>query len=136
MTTKRNQIVSAQVVLRSASGASPLGAVAVTSQNVREYLPSPSDAAHARSAFQAAGFEVGEVVGNSFSITAPASTFEEVFKAKLRRDGQKGVTVRSRGAAGEEGYELPVDNLTGGLGRHVAAAIFSPPPDFGPTGNF
>jgi hypothetical protein len=132
MAIKKAKHLSAQVMLRSASGAAPDSATAITSENVREYLPSASSAKDARRAFEAAGFEVGEIVGNSFSITAPASRFEKVFKVKLQRDEQKGVTARIA-ATGEEAYELPIGKLAGDLKDHVVAVTFTPPPDFGPT---
>ncbi len=127
--------MSAQIILRSATGASPLGEASITAQNVREYLPSDEATTVTRRAFKSEGFEVGEVIGNSFSITAPAATFEKVFKVKLQRDEEKGVMARDK-SGGEERYELPVANLTGDLKRHVAAATFTPPPDFGPTSYF
>ena len=135
MANRTRASVSAQVVLRAAGGASPGGGEAVTAENVREHLPSDEAAAVTRRAFASEGFEVGELVGNSFSITAPTSTFEKVFKVKLRRDEEKGVRARA-GTGGEEGYELPTGKLTGDLKRHVAAVTFTPPPDFGPTSYF
>lgn len=124
--------MSAVVVLRSASGKSPGGEAAVTAANVREYLPAASSAEEARRAYAEAGFEVTEVVGNSFSITAPASVFEKTFKVKLRSEENMGVTVQAD-AGGDAGYEIPAAKLPAHLARHVAAVTFSPPPDFGPT---
>ena len=121
-------------MLRSAGGRSPGAETAVTAENVHEYTPDPEAAEAARRAFAEAGFEVGAVVGNSFSITAPASTFEKVFKVKASRDEAEGVKARAR-SGGEAGYEIPLDNLPAGLARGVAAVTFTPPPDFGP-GNF
>ena len=132
MATRKKEQLSAQIVLRSASGSAPGPQTAVTSANVHEYLPAAADADAARRAYREAGFEVGEVVGNSFSITAPAATFEKVFKVKLRRDESKGVRALAA-TGGDETYELPIDKLKGELARNVAAATFSPPPDFGPT---
>lgn len=125
-------MLSAQVVLRSASGRSPGGETAVTAENVHEYAPAPAAAESARRAFAEAGFEVGEVAGNSFSITAPAATFEKVFKTEVRRTEDRGAKARG-GASEGPGYELPVDKLPASLARGVAAVTFTPPPDFGPT---
>lgn len=132
MATKKDEQLSAQVMLRSAGGGAPGSTTAVTSENVREYLPSSAAVTEARRAFEAKGFQVGNVVGNSFSISAPAKTFEKVFKVKLQRDKQKGVTARASRAA-EKSYELPVDKLPEDVRSHVAAVTFTPPPDFGPT---
>ena len=132
MATKKDEQLSAQVMLHSAGGKAPGPTTQVTSENVREFLPSSSSVTEARRALEAAGFEVGNVVGNSFSITASAKTFEKVFKVKLQRDKEKGVTARAARAT-EESYELPVDKLPEDVRRHVAAVTFTPPPDFGPT---
>jgi hypothetical protein len=132
MAPRKKELMSALVVLRSASGKAPGGATAVTAENVREYLPAASSADEARRAFAAAGFEVTEVVGNSFSITAPASVFEKAFKVKLRREEGKGVTAQADADA-DAGYEIPANKLPASLARHVAAVTFTPPPDFGPT---
>jgi hypothetical protein len=131
MTGKKQDSLSAQVVLKAASGKSPAGQ-AITSENIRDYLPSQEAVRIARSALAEAGFEVGNVVANSFSITAPATTFEKVFGARIRRDPQRGLAKQT----GQEGtLELPLKKL----GREVAGVIetvtFSPPPDFGP-GNY
>ena len=124
--------MSAVVLLSSASGKSPGGETAVTAENVREYLPQASSVEEVRRAYAQAGFEVTEVAGNSFSITAPASVFEKAFKVKLRREENKGVTAQAD-AGGEAGYEIPFTQLPAHLARHVAAVTFTPPPDFGPT---
>lgn len=135
MATKKDEQLSAQVVLRSAGGTAPGSTTQVTSENVREYLPSSSAVTEARHALEEAGFEVGNVVGNSFSISATAKTFEKVFKVKLQSDKEKGVTARAS-RADEESYELPVGKLPEDARRHVAAVTFTPPPDFGPTSYF
>jgi hypothetical protein len=59
---------------------------------------------------------MGDMVGNSFSITAPESTFERVF-----------------GTRGAGSLELPLHALPKTLTDHVEAVTFTPPPDFGPT---
>lgn len=132
MPRKKQKELSAQVMLRSASGTAPGGSTAVTAENVRDYLPSSSSITEARRAFAEAGFEVGQVVGNSFSITASKGTFEKVFKIKLKEDKEKGVTAH-REASDEGSYELPTSKLSEELRRDVVAVTFTPPPDFGPT---
>lgn len=135
MATRKKETLSAQVVLRAAGGRAPDAETAVTAENVHEYTPAPETAEAARRAYAEAGFEVGAVVGNSFSITAPATTFEKVFKVKTSRDEAEGVKARGASGGAEAGYELPLDKLPAGLARGVAAVTFTPPPDFGP-GNF
>lgn len=132
MPSRKEQLVSAQVALKSASGKSFDGQTAITTENIADYSPSPDTVAAAAAAFKEAGFEVGNMVGNSFSITAPISTFERFFKIKLRAEDRGGLKVAAaKGAA--EGYELPLKALPERLSQYVAAVTFSPPPDFGPS---
>jgi hypothetical protein len=70
------------------------------------------------------GFEVGPLVGTSFSISAPGEVFERVFGVKPR-PGSKGML-----ASGS--YELPQDGLPLAVRNAVHAVTFTPPPDFGP----
>ena len=114
--------------MKAVSGKSPAGQ-AITSENIREYLPSQEQIRIARSALTEAGFEVGNVVANSFSITAPAATFEKVFGARIRRDPQRGA-VKEAGQAGT--LELPLKKLEREVAGVIEAVTFSPPPDFGP----
>ena len=116
--------VSAQVILRSASGAAIRGDTPITSANIRDYVPSPEDAAAAQEAFAARGFEVGPLVGISFSITAPAETFESTFGARLRdRKGRVHVT----GAPDADALQLPLAKLPESLARRIVAVTFTPP---------
>lgn len=131
MTHRKAPVLSAQVLLRSASGKPADGQAAITAANIREYLPSPEVAAGAKQAFAQRGFQVGEVVGNSFSITASGETFEKLFQAKLRQGERGDVTVQ--GKSKSESYELPLAHLPDEIARLVEAVTFSPPPDFGPT---
>lgn len=132
MVSKNTQSVSAQVVLKSASGKSFDGQTAITSENIADYSPSPDSVAAAAAAFKEAGFEVGNMVGNSFSITAPKNTFEKFFKIKLHAEDRGNIKVAgAKGAT--EGYEVPLNDLPKNLSRFVAAVTFSPPMDFGPS---
>lgn len=131
MELKHEGALSAEIVLRPASGKTFDAQTAITSENIAEYLPSPDTAAEAQRAFTEAGFEVGEPAGMSFSITAPASTFEKVFKVKLVRTDRGGVKASVKGGA--QSYELPITALPSELAKNVVAATFSPPPDFGPS---
>jgi hypothetical protein len=132
MPSKKEQLVSAQVALKSASGKAFDGNTAITSENIADYSPSPDTVAAAAAGFQRAGFEVGNMVGNSFSITAPRSTFEKFFKIKLQSKDRGGLKVAASSGV-PESYELPMKALPKDLAQHVAAVTFSPPPDFGPT---
>jgi hypothetical protein len=130
MTQKNQEVISAQVILRSASGKPFDPQTPITSSNIGEYTPSATTVAAARSAFTNAGFDVGNVVGNSMSITAPVTTFESFFKTQVRYEQGRGMVAASNGMAGQE---LPVRNLPSEAVNLVEAVTFTPPPDFGPT---
>jgi hypothetical protein len=132
MQSKQEPLVSAQAVLKSASGKSFDGQTAITAENIADYSPSPDTVTAAAAGFSEAGFEVGNVVGNSFSITAPKSTFEKFFKTKLRAEDRGGFKVAAAKGASED-YELPLKALPKHLSQNVAAVTFSPPPEFGPS---
>jgi len=132
MTSKKTQLVSAQVVLKSASGKSFDGQTAITAENIADYSPSHTSVTAAAAGFRAAGFEVGNMVGNSFSITAPLSKFEKFFKVELQEKDSGEVQLAS---APDDGglHELPLKALPRSLSELVAAVTFSPAPDFGPS---
>lgn len=117
-----SRIVSAQVILRPASGRTAREGT-ITAATISGYLPDPEKAEHIRRLFQELGFDTGEIVGTSFAITAPVARFEKVFDTKL---GPKNIRA-------EGGYELPLDALENTITGAVEAITFTPPPDFGPT---
>ena len=129
-TEKRERLLSAQVVLGSASGKRADGRARITADSIEEYTPSREALTEVKRFFREAGFDVGDVVGNSFSITASASTFERVFQSKLRYD--EGI-VRVANREGGETYELPRVALPRSVSEELVAVTFTPPPDFGPT---
>jgi hypothetical protein len=131
VTQRKQPVLSAQVLLRSASGKQAGGGAAITAANIGEYLPSSEAVAGARKAFAERGFQVGNVVGNSFAITASGKTFEKVFHTRLRRGAKGEVTVQGKSEPGS--YELPLGDLPKDIARFVEAVTFTPPPDFGPT---
>ena len=131
MSLEKEQLVSAQVVLPSASGKATNGETIITSENIQDFAPSPETVARASEAFAAAGFDVGEMVGISFSISATVSTFEQVFQTRLRQNEQGGVEAVQEDDSGS--YELPLKSLPESLASLIVAVTFTPPPDFGPT---
>ena len=88
MDVEKNPVISAQVVLRWPTGKP--SADHVTAANIREFLPVPEIASSARTAFNAAGFQVGPLVGNSFSISATVGVFENLFNIHLRHQQEGG----------------------------------------------
>ena len=125
------EVLSAQVVLRGHGGASPSGDAVITAQTIDDFRPDADAARAIAHEFAARGFEVGSLVGNSFSITGPANLFERTFGAKLRKSKRAGMQVQSEGAV--LGEELPLTRLDPSARDWIAAVTFTPPPDFGPT---
>lgn len=132
MNHESEQVVSAQVILTSASGKTFDGETNLTAENIAEYVPAPETVVTTQAAFEALGFEVGEMVGISFSIIAPIETFEETFGTSLVYDEEAG--IQSAYDDGSLGYELPLESLPDPLAENVVAVTFTPPPDFGPFG--
>src|SRR5260370_1342122 len=95
MALNRQNKVSAQVVLAPASGARIGPNTAITSRNIEQLRPSADATAAIPQAFARAGFEVGILVANSFSITASVKKFEDFFKTKLREEAKGGLSARS-----------------------------------------
>jgi hypothetical protein len=131
MSLPKQQIVSAQVVLRSASGRIPDGTSIITSETIRDFMPSGETVARVRDALIALGFDAGTMVGNNFAISAPVDTFEKVFKTHLRR--QEGGGVVSVKDDGSESYELSLEGLPPSIRNLIVAVTFVAPPDFGLT---
>jgi hypothetical protein len=121
--------VSAQVVLRPAS-TSAAPPELVTSSTIAGYAPPPEAAEAIRRYFERAGFSVGPLVGISFSIEGPPTSFENTFGERPRVEDRRGVQEATTAA----GYELSLDRLPPELQPYIGAVTFTPPPDFGPTG--
>lgn len=119
------RIVSAQVVLASASGERPGQKTRITSENIRDWVPSAETIVWVSGAFRSAGFEVGECVGNNFAITGAVRLFESYFDTELREAGGGVQFVDS-------GDMLAAERIPSALRAKIAAVTFTPPPDFGP----
>lgn len=102
----KEQLLSAQVVLKSTSS---------------------SDYERVKSVFEEAGFAVGPIVANNFSITAPANKFKSYVgtESKSRPQDATG-DVASQGLAASA-KELPAE-----IRDDVEAIVVTEPPDFGP----
>ena len=89
MVDNKDILISAQVLLRPASGKSIDSNVAITANKLAEFAPSANTVAAAREIFHARGFEVGPMVGVSFSITGTLRAFEELFgrQVQMGKDG-------------------------------------------------
>lgn len=127
-----DEIVSAQVVLRSATGKTVDGSSVITGKTLGEYLPSPEAVASAMAFFTAQGFVTDAAVGISFSITASAATFARQLGVSLCRSTDGGIKTCAGGEYGS--YELPLDSLPENIREITVAITFTPPPAFGPVG--
>ena len=133
--SKRERTITAQVIVRSRSGKRISGDVAITSRTITDYVPSPEDAEAATLRFRELGFEIGPLVGISFSITALASKFEETFGVKLRVD-DRGAVARAGSEPPPGGLELPAQTLPPELAKLVVTVTFAPPAElYGPSGS-
>ena len=117
MTHQQDPIVSAQVLLKPASGTMPRD-VDITAENVAALAPKAEAAAEVARTLARAGFDVGPAVGLSFSISARRSVFDQFFGIE---------------SAGTTRGTIPLDGVPAAARRHVEAITFPPPPDFGPT---
>ena len=131
MSINKEEMLSAQVVLKPASGKSIEDGSQITSKNIKDFAPSTEAVGKATQWFRSAGFQAGQMIGNSFSVTAPAGTFEKVFHAQLVRHKSRGVEVK----IGDKSvsYELPLGALPKSFSTLIEAVTFTPPPEFGPT---
>ena len=118
-------LISAQVSLRPKSGNMPKPE-SITSENLESFLPDSTRASQTRAHFESLGFEVGALVGNSFSISAAPKKFEQHFHTKILHTNHF--------ASLEDGsLELPVAHLPSEVKTAIDAVSFSIPPDFGPS---
>lgn len=128
MSLNPDEILSAQVILRSASGRSPIEAGAITAENIDMFVPQPEAAARVAATFQSLGFATGTLVGISFSITGSAGRFGKVFGVALCRTDDEGVACL--GPDGAADLELPLDRLGPEIVQAIHAVTFTPPAHF------
>jgi hypothetical protein len=121
-------MLSAQVVLGPAGGPQD---TEVTAATLADHAPDPAAAQHVVDHLHGLGFEVGELVGISFSVTARRSRFEEVFGTPLTVGEETSGTITNVTTIHGE-LELPLERLPADVRRDVTAVTFTAPPDFGP----
>ena len=127
MQLDRNELISAQVILLPASKKKIGPDTRITSGTIKKLAP-PPDAFHIASGiFRSIDFEIGPLVGVSFSITASFSIFENTFKTEFQRNLKDGIEC----VGGD--IELPLDHLPNDVRKIVQIVTFTEPPDFGPA---
>jgi hypothetical protein len=114
-----DESISALVVLRPAVG-DLAGTAQITADTVEAFAPDPAAATAVRAFLTEVGFDVQPLVGISCAVVGPRSLFERTF----------GTSIPS------EGSELPLDRLPDDVAGGIQAVTFTPPPAFGPTGEF
>jgi subtilase family serine protease len=125
------QVISAQVLLVSATGSVVDGNTIITSENINTYRPSESTVQLVSQYFRASGFEVSPLVGISFTIAASARHFSDFFGVSLVEDSRGGIQASLGGATTQS--ELPLERLEKTITDSISSVTFVPPPDFGPT---
>ncbi len=133
MSKQNKQNLSAQVVVKPASGKRTLAPEEITAENVSEFMPSADDLEKAKNYFKESGFDVSSAFANSFSITGNTKLFEKIFNTKILTDEKN--AVRSKREDDSESSELPLRDLPKEVKKAIETVTFSEPPDFGP-GNF
>ncbi len=131
MSQNDEPMITAQVVLRPATGRTLTGHEEITRETLHEFLPDPQMAHRVAAAFADSGYEVGPVVGVSFSISARPAVIEQHFRVKLPldQDGRLDFEDHTR----RRGFELPLDALPPSLAEQILSISFGPPADlFGP----
>jgi hypothetical protein len=113
MMTNDDKLISAQVVIRASSAA---------------------DAQAVMQEFKRAGFDLGPLFANSFSITAESKRFETYFKATLQSSSGEGIAVKTNEDSVRS--DLPLDALPPSVRELIEVIVFSKPPDFGPGGKY
>jgi hypothetical protein len=122
---EEDETISAQVILSSATGQKLGPTSQVTKHTLRHYTPSADHSAKAIKLFEMLGFEVGPLIGISFSLTGPVAMFRKVFDVDLRREEDKSLVVLdSRGGANPE---LPATALSDELRHLIAHIVFESP---------
>lgn len=125
------QPISAQVLLVSTTGQTVDGNTLITSENIDDYRPSEETVQHVSRYFRNHGFEVSPLVGISFTISASAQHFSDVFQVSLTENETDGIQAMVGSNAPIS--ELPLGSLDNEIADSLISVTFVPPPDFGPT---
>lgn len=125
VTTHADDVLSAMVIVRAASGRRLAGSAAIDGTTLSQHSATPADVAATQRTCRDRGFSVGPYVGISFAISATRSTFEEQFGVQLKLGARGQIRVERDGNA--LGLELPLDRLPEALRRRIDTVTFMPP---------
>lgn len=128
----KKEIISAQVILFGKNDKPVDGHTLITSGNIISFIPEEQRVSELSRIFSKNGFKVSSLFGISFSIAATADKYEEYFGARLYKEKNSipGFILKRKKIGAELKNELLPDEIK----EYVQAVIFTPPPDFGPTG--
>ena len=131
-TLEQDQMISAEILLQSASGASIQEDTLITSENVDQYMPAPDTSAIVSQYFTEQGFEVPAPAGSamSISIVGPAELFTKQFERRFAMDGYESIVAITD--SGQASNALPTDGLPDAIRERISIITFSESPDFGP----
>lgn len=126
----QNEIISVQVILRPSSNKVINEKSIITSNNIEAYLPPPNAYVLAKRIFSSLGFEVGSLVGISFSISAKVDVFRKILRVSFQRDSKGGILCINKNGSGS--LKLPLEYLPEKLIDIIQSITCVEPPDFGP----
>jgi hypothetical protein len=92
--------------------------------------PDPGQARRVQDLLRSLGFDVGALIGTSFSISAPPWLFQRSFGQAPPTEPT--VETADGASHGPDHHELPVDRLPDEAAAAIEAIVFARPPDFGP----
>ncbi len=103
----------------------------ITAESLARHLPSRESLESARARFGDLGFDVDYQAGASFTISAPALHFDQVFGVRVEPAAGGGYQAQRDGRP--LGGDLPLDRLDPRLRSLVHSVSFGEPIDFGPS---
>lgn len=126
----KNNTITAQVILFSKDHRIINGKTIITSDTIITFLPDEKTISEFLMIFRKNGFEVGEVIGISFSITGSQDTFEKFLgmQVMVEEDGSCVFVSNENSRYSELKNELLPEVIREG----VQSIAFTRPPDFGP----
>lgn len=121
-------LISAQVILKTEKKIDER--TQITAENIHLYLPDNRPYLLISQEMTLKGFQVGNLVGISFSITSTANIFSEVFGVEFI---QKEQNIYCSYNDGKLSQELPLNRLPKNMFEMISSIVFTPAPDFGPV---
>ena len=125
------QIVSAEVLLRSHTGALIDGNTIITSKNIAKYRPEAESVQIISQFFKNNGFQVGPLSGISVTVSGTANLFSCFFHTSLTNNERGGIQAILSSKMTSEA--LPIEILPKSVANLIITITFIPPPDLMPS---